>query len=101
MSEPNPFGRPPTAKQIAELFAPRLPTPEDEEALLAKTLKLVAIKYGGMAFITLGEKIHGELSKKAEALSMSACAVKGLNVVRCYGSPLAMLYLAYPRGHSI
>ena len=31
-----------------------------------------------MAFMTFGEKLHGELSRKAEALSMPACAVKGL-----------------------
>jgi hypothetical protein len=36
------------------------------------------LKYAGMAFMTFGEKLHSELSRKAEALSMQACAVKGL-----------------------
>ena len=35
-------------------------------------------RYAGMAFMTFGEKIHGELSQKAEARCMPACAVKGL-----------------------
>ena len=35
-------------------------------------------KYTGMAFMTFGEKLHGELSRKADALSRPACAVKGL-----------------------
>ena len=32
----------------------------------------------GMAFMTFGEKIHSELSRKAKALSRPACAVEGL-----------------------
>src|SRR5262249_11669764 len=32
----------------------------------------------GMAFMTFGEKVHGELSRKAGVLSTPACAVKGL-----------------------
>ena len=39
---------------------------------------LTGLKYAGVAFMTFGEKIHGELSQKADALSIPACAVKGL-----------------------
>jgi len=31
-----------------------------------------------MAFMTFGEKVYNELARKVEALSMPACAVKGL-----------------------
>jgi hypothetical protein len=36
------------------------------------------LKYAGVAFMIFGEKIHGELSQKTEALSTLACAVEGL-----------------------
>jgi bifunctional non-homologous end joining protein LigD len=37
------------------------------------------LEYAGMAFITFGERIYGELSRKAEELlAVPACAVKGL-----------------------
>ena len=35
-------------------------------------------KYTGMAFMTFGERIYGELARKVEALSMTTCAVNGL-----------------------
>src|SRR5262249_46334436 len=36
------------------------------------------LEYAGMAFMTFGEKLHSELSRKAEALCRPACAVNGL-----------------------
>ena len=36
------------------------------------------LEYAGMAFMTFGERIYGELSRKAEELAVPACAVKGL-----------------------
>jgi ATP-dependent DNA ligase len=36
------------------------------------------LEYAGMAFMTFGEKVYSELARKVEALSMTACAVKGL-----------------------
>jgi len=36
------------------------------------------LEFAGMAFMTFGEKVHSELARKVEALSMPACAVKGL-----------------------
>lgn len=36
------------------------------------------VEYAGMAFMTFSEKLHSELSQKAEARCMPACAVKGL-----------------------
>ena len=35
------------------------------------------LEYAGMAFMTFGEKVYSELTRKLEALSMPACAVKG------------------------
>jgi DNA ligase D-like protein (predicted ligase) len=40
--------------------------------------EVVGFKYAGMAFMTFGEKILAELSRKAETLFLPACAVKGV-----------------------
>jgi hypothetical protein len=34
------------------------------------------LEYARMAFMTFGERIYGELSRKAEELAVPACAVK-------------------------
>ena len=36
------------------------------------------LAYAGMAFMTFGEKLYGELPRKADGLTATACAVKGL-----------------------
>jgi len=46
--------------------------------LISGERKQLDSKYAGMAFMTFGEKVYSELARQVEALSMTACAVKGL-----------------------